>query len=1243
MSLPSALRSQLARVIQDARRIAELGARQSLATVAVADRDYHESMSEDERALRRRLRARGRQLGDRRNAKTGTQEIDRLVHEVAYEHWHRMLFARFLAENQLLIEPESGVSVSLAECEELARESGEDPWALVGGFAERMLPRIFRADDPALEVVLAPETRQALERLLESLLSAVFSADDSLGWTYQFWQAERKDQVNASGVKIGADELPAVTQLFTERYMVLFLFHNTVGAWRAGKLLAERPQLAETATSEEELRQAVRLDAHGGYDFSYLRFVREPLAADADGSATGRWRPAAGNFPGWPRSAAELRVLDPCCGSGHFLVEGFALMVRLRIEEERLTLADATDAVLRENLHGLEIDPRCTQIAAFNLALAAWKLAGKVVALPLLNVACSGLAPNASKQEWISMAEQAAAAGGMPADRNLFGTEDSLLSEPLRGGLGALHDLFEQAPELGSLLDPHSLKLKQGLFQSNFESVRELLSAVLQREHSDEVFTEHAVAAHGMAWAADLLAEQYALIITNVPYLVRGRQSEIIRGFASSNHYNARADLATMFVSRATSWLGEHGTLAVVTPQNWLFLKSYKEFRKELLLNRTWNLTAWLGTGSFETIGGHIVNVVLNVLSMHTPTPWWKMVGIDVSDTHGDVSSHALEKAELLSTSVSNRDDHSIPVLLHQREQLSNPDSIVLPVVLPTQSLLSEYTESFHGISTTDYARFGRYFWEFSTILSPWILQQGTVDKFMDYGGRRCCVLWEDGKGQLESLRRFGAPVVITGLEAWEKLGVAISQMHTLPATLYGGGSFDDNTSVIIPQEEQNLPAIFAFCTSGDYSDLLRTIDRSLKVTYPTLIKVPFDLSRWQQVAFKKYPNGLPEPYSDDSTQWIFHGHPCGSVVWDEATKCTASKRGRTDGTVLQVAVARLLGYRWPAERDPDMRLAEEQRAWVERCRELDDFADADGIVCLSALRGEAGAAERLRRLLAAAYGSEWPAATERHLLAGAAGDRKPAASLEEWLRDRFFAEHCKLFHHRPFVWHLWDGRKDGFHALVNYHRLTGPEEEGLRTLSKLRYDHLGDWITRQKAGQREGIEGADGRLAAAINLGAQLELISEGEPPHDLFIRWKPLRRQPIGWEPDLDDGVRLNIRPFMAAELRSGGRKGAGILRVKPNVKWGKDRGTELLQPRPRRTPPWLQHDEEPDLDDERELRPREDYPWFWGCPGAGTRDQRTDFLGGSDFDGNRWNDLHYTNVAKRAARRQAGVPEE
>ena len=180
-------------------------------------------------------------------------------------------------------------------------------------------------------------------------------------------------------------------------------------------------------------------------------------------------------------------------------------------------------------------------------------------------------------------------------------------------------------------------------------------------------------------------------------------------------------------------------------------------------------------------------------------------------------------------------------------------------------------------------------------------------------------------------------------------------------------------------------------------------------------------------------------------------------------------------------------------------------------------------------VKGEQPAAARLLALLADAFGSEWSAAKLDGLLAqvGFAGK-----TLDDWLRDGFFEQHCELFHQRPFVWHIWDGRRDGFHALVNYHQLAAPNGEGRRTLEKLIYSYLGDWIDRQRADQKAGVEGADARVAAAEHLKTELTNILAGEPPYDIFVRWKPLAEQPIGWEPDINDGVRMNIRPFMTAK---------------------------------------------------------------------------------------------------------------
>src|SRR5437773_7091104 len=291
-TLLAPLRRQLERAALDARNVAEAGARKALEALAVHEPDLYRHMSVTERKLRVKLRAQAKQLGDGESqTKRGAYEIKHLVEKLAYDQWHRLLFARFLLENNLLISPEHGVSVSLDDCEELAPSLGlKDAWAVAARFAAKELPEIFRTDDPAGAVELPVEDRKPLIQLVIGLPVDVFTASDSLGWCYQFWQAERKDEVNAAGNKIGAGELPAVTQLFTADYMVDFLLDNSLGAWHAGKVLAVRQVLAENTSSEEELRNG---DALPGCPWEYLRFIN-----DQDGN----WAPAAGTFDGWPKT-----------------------------------------------------------------------------------------------------------------------------------------------------------------------------------------------------------------------------------------------------------------------------------------------------------------------------------------------------------------------------------------------------------------------------------------------------------------------------------------------------------------------------------------------------------------------------------------------------------------------------------------------------------------------------------------------------------------------------------------------------------------------------------------------------------------------------------------------------------------------------------------------------------------------------------------------------------------------------
>ena len=1080
-ALSSELRKQFAKVVLQARDVAETGGRKALEAIAIHEPDPYKHLTEEQRLLRRALRAQARQLGDEESrTKKGAYEINHLKEKVAYDQWHRLLFARFLIENNLLISPEHGVTVSFHDCEELAPAFGlRDGWAVAARFAAAELPEIFRIDDPTAHIELPIEDRIPLIKLVTALPAELFLADDSLGWVYQFWQAKRKDEVNESGTKIGADELSPVTQLFTEDYMVLFLLHNTLGAWWAGKLALKDPDKFKVET-EEDARKAAALP---GVEWIYLRFIK---------GETGEWRPAAGTFDGWPKMAREIRVLDPCMGSGHFLVAELPILVAMRMAKEGLAIEDAVLAVLRDNLYGLELDARCTQIAAFNLALAAWKLAG-YQKLPPLNLACSGLAPRTKLETWTNLANG---------------------DERLREGMERLYQLFKDGPTLGSLINPR--KVGGDLLTAEFHELQPLLEKALAQETRDDSAREMAVTARGLAKAADILAGQFTLVATNVPYLGRGNQDDLLKEYCERVHSEAKMDLATCFVERCLGFCADGGCSPLVTPQNWLFLTSYRKLREELLTHSSWNFVSRLGPRAFETISGEVVSVSLLCLSQNKPASDNCAFGIDAGEQNdAPAKAAALRFHEL--------------IVIRQAGQLCNPDARIVLGAETTGDLLAKFSFAHKGLTTNDDPRFLRTFWENQQVANGWEFHQSTIQKPIPFGGREHIILFEEGHGQLRSMnseqgrdRRRD----LQGANAWGRSGVAVSLMTELFPTLYTGEKFDTNVSAIVPNDTALIPAIWAYCISPGFQDEVRKIDQKLNVTNATLVKIPFDPAHWRKVATEKYPHGLPKPFSNDPTQWLFIGHP------------------KSSDHPLHVAVARLLGYRWPRQTGSSF----------HDCPALgpdglEKFADSDGIACISAIKGEAPAAERLRALLATAYGPEWSVAKQAELLAQVDYASK---SFEDWLRNGFFEQHCALFHHRPFIWHIWDGRKDGFSALVNYHQLTKSN------LEKLTYTYLGDWIARQQGAVKAGEAGSDARLQAAKELQGELQKILEGEPPHDIFVRWKPIEKQPIGWDPDLNDGVRLNIRPFMSA--KDVGKKGAGILRAKPNINWNKDRGKDV-----------------------------------------------------------------------------------
>ena len=419
------------------------------------------------------------------------QEIDQLTQELAYEYWHRMLFARFLAENHLLMHPD-GVAVTLAECEELApSEHAPNGFALAARYASRMLPQIFRIDDVLLDVEFPVNDRLPLEKLLASLPSQVFTADDSLGWVYQFWQSKKKDEVNKSGQKIDGRTLPAVTQLFTEHYMVEFLLHNTIGAWWCARHGLKRsaelePRKEENGRDiEPRMKHGLNTDKDNNKRVSDSDpcFIRVSSVAENEfvssmakrftylrGETTAPRR--RGRSRAGPRRSKSSPCSTPAAAAGISWWRGSTCWCRCGCttrgsppRRRSMPCCGRTSSAWRST----RVAPRSPR------SPWRWRPGSSLMndgeplgyrPLPPLNIACSGQGVVGTKEQWTR-----------------FANGDSRFKE----GMERLYDLFQKAPTLGSLIDPRTVA--EDLFALGFDALKGTLDRALKKTETQAIPT----------------------------------------------------------------------------------------------------------------------------------------------------------------------------------------------------------------------------------------------------------------------------------------------------------------------------------------------------------------------------------------------------------------------------------------------------------------------------------------------------------------------------------------------------------------------------------------------------------------------------------------------------------------------------------------------------------------------------------------------------------------------------------
>ncbi|MDM8539925.1 BREX-1 system adenine-specific DNA-methyltransferase PglX [Desulfococcaceae bacterium HSG9] len=383
-----------------------------------------------------------------------------------------------------------------------------------------------------------------------------------IGWLYQFYISEKKDEVFAGlkkNRKVTPENIPAATQLFTPNWIVRYLVENSLGRlWmlnRPGSALIEK--MAYYIKPEQEETDFLKIS-----------------------------------------SPEEIKICDPACGSGHILVYAFEILYAV-YEEEGYDAPEIPHLILKNNLYGVEIDERAGVLAAFALFMKAREkyrrffrkaAAPNICVLEKINLGAAkntegGLFETANEHRWTQIVDRLCLTG---ADRKAL-----------------LHDLrlFEEADNFGSLLKP----------ELSADDIAKLIPAARDMEEAylDDVFLNSVTKDVSKALKqADYLSPEYHVVIANPPYMGGKGMNPRLKKFAKDNYKNSKSDLFAMFIERGFDLIVDMGYNAMVTMQSWMFLSSYEKLRKRLMLQT-----------SIESMV-HMANMVMGIAFGTSATIW---------------------------------------------------------------------------------------------------------------------------------------------------------------------------------------------------------------------------------------------------------------------------------------------------------------------------------------------------------------------------------------------------------------------------------------------------------------------------------------------------------------------------------------------------------------------------------------------------------------------------------------------
>ena len=998
----------------------------------------------------------------------------------------------------------------------------------------KILPGMFQRLSDYTELLL-PDNLLREGSVIQKMIELIPEDDwkdavQIIGWLYQYYNSEKKDDVFAAlkkNVKITKENIPAATQLFTPDWIVRYMVENSLGRlWLEGHPDVKE-QLLPTEEEQSTYADGNRESEDTKWHYYLEEAEQEPEVQEQLAEIRKEYATLTPN---------QLKVIDPCSGSGHILAYMFDVLMKI-YESYGYTTREAVASIVENNLYGLDIDDRAAQLAYFAVMMKARQYDRRFFS--------RGIQPHVYAIVESNHVDKFAVNYFCNGDMKLTAAMDTIIKE--------LHDAKEYGsivtvtPQDWSVLYDRFAEITVDINMSRDTALRELLPLVQ---------------------VAEALSQKYDVVVTNPPYMGSSGMSAKLSDYVKKNYPDSKSDLFAVFIEHCGYMAKKNGYQAMITQQVWMFIAGYERLREKLLSRRVVNMLH-LGARAFNEIPGEVVQTASFILNLSYISEYSGMYCKLLTG-----KSEAEKEKEFFNPKQRFSTKQAIFSGIPRTEYIYWVSDALFHAFTHYKKVRDYFTVR-NGLTTGDNNRFLRLWFEIrkENIGRKWFPcnKGGTFRRW--YGNKDYLIDWENNgfalknftdikTGKLRSTLRnidFNfLPSVVVGHVA----------SGDLPFRYVEGGFISESAvnSIYSLNNEVSLIYLLGILNSKSCNYISKMLSPTLGVSPEDILNIPI-VVRDESIVSSVVKNTLAISRIDwdaFETSWDFQHHPFRRKVstiaeafeqWqvecddrfnqlkaneeelnrifidiyglqDELTPEVEDKDvtvrkaelGRDIRSFISYAIGCMFG-RYSLEVDG---LAYAGGEW-EASKYASFAADKDNIIPICDDEYfEDDIVGLFVEFVKTVYGADTLDENLKFIADALGGKGQPKEVIRNYFLNDFYKDHCKIYQKRPIYWLFDSGKKNGFKALIYMHRYQPDTIARIRT----------DYVHEQQARYRTAIADLEQRIANAstgerVKLNRKLTTLQAQEAEIRTYEeKIHHLADQMISI--DLDDGVKKNYAIF-------------------------------------------------------------------------------------------------------------------